>query len=465
MLVQKNIFSDIYKFKNRIALYTKDYEVIKYSQILNDINIFKNYFQSKKTIMILAENTYEFIVCYIAAIRFNQLIILVNPNIDPNDLLNLNKSYSPEYLFCKNKIIPPKNFNKIFNFRDFSFFKNNNKKKFLIHKNLSCLLSTSGTTGSSKFAKISIENLLHNSKGISKLLKISPNDTSITTMPPFYSYALSILNTHLMNGSKIILNDYSLVDRSFWNLFEKFQPNNLNGVPYTYEILERIKFHDMSLSNLKYITQAGGKLKQNLKEKLIKTCAKKKIKFYIMYGQTEASPRITIMPWNLLKKFPDSVGAPLPGGKIKISNKIKSDNLLQGEIIYYGKNVFWGYSKSCKDLNEGNKVRNILKTGDLGYLDKKGLLYVNGRKKRILKIFGIRISLDLLETELYKNNYNCICAGTDEKLIVYLKKNKKISFLELKELIKKITNLMPRFFEIITIKDFKRNKIGKITYI
>ena len=109
-----------------------------------------------------------------------------------------------------------------------------------------------------------------------------------------------------------------------------------------------------------------------------------------------------------------------------------------------------------------NKV--YTKTGDLGYLDKRGLLYITGREKRILKIFGVRISLDLLENELYKKNYNCFCTGTDEKLKIYLKKNKNINFQKLNELIKKITNLMPRFFEIISVKDFQRNKIGKISY-
>lgn len=462
--MQKNIFSNIKKYKNNVALYTKDNEIIKYSQILRDIEIFKKYFKTKKIIIILAENSYEFIAAYISAIRNNQLIILVNPNINDNDLINLNKKYSPEYLFCNKKKNIPKNYKKILDFKNFILLKNYKKKKYSINQNLSCLLSTSGTTGDSKFVKISIHNLLYNSKGISNFLKITSIDKSITTMPPFYSYALSIINTHLMNGAKIILNDYSLIDRRFWNLYKKFKPNNLNGVPYNYEILDKIKFHDMKLKNLRYITQAGGKLNKELKEKFIKTCVDKKISFFVMYGQTEASPRISIMPWELLKKFPDSVGVPLPGGKIMIKNKIKTNKKVEGEIIYQGKNVFWGYSKSFKDLNYGNKNKNILKTGDLGYLDKNGLLYVTGRKKRILKIFGVRISLDQVENELNKNNFKCICTGNDKKLIIYLQKNKDVDIDKFKALVNKITNLMPKFFEIFFVKEFKRSKIGKIIY-
>ena len=226
-------------------------------------------------------------------------------------------------------------------------------------------------------------------------------------------------------------------------------------MPYNYEILDKIKFHDMKLKNLRYITQAGGKLNKELKEKFIKTCVDKKISFFVMYGQTEASPRISIMPWELLKKFPDSVGVPLPGGKIMIKNKIKTNKKVEGEIIYQGKNVFWGYSKSFKDLNYGNKNKNILKTGDLGYLDKNGLLYVTGRKKRILKIFGVRISLDQVENELNKNNFKCICTGNDKKLIIYLQKNKDVDIDKFKALVNKITNLMPKFLKYFLLKNLK----------
>ena len=164
--MKKNIFLDIKKYKNRIALYTKNLEVIKYSHILKDSEIFGKFFQTKKTIIILAENSYEFIVSYVSALKNNQLLILVSPNTDLNGLKILDKNYSPEYIVCNKKKYFQKINNKIFDFKNFSFFQNLKKKKYTINKNLSCLLSTSGTTGDAKFAKISIENLMVNSKGI-----------------------------------------------------------------------------------------------------------------------------------------------------------------------------------------------------------------------------------------------------------------------------------------------------------
>ena len=183
-----------------------------------------------------------------------------------------------------------------------------------------------------------------------------------------------------------------------------------------------------------------------------------------MYGQAEASPRISIMPWELLKKFPNSVGIPLSGGKIIVEKKMNSKNKSEGDLIYKGKNVFWGYSNSYKDLSKKNEINNILRTGDIGFVDKKGFIYITGRKKRILKIFGIRISLDQLESELKKNNYDCLCKGNDKKLQIYIKKNDKFDFLKFNETIKNITNLMPKFFEVIQVNNFKRSETGKIKY-
>ena len=464
---KKNIFSSLHKFKKKIAIYNKYGEKKTYAELLKDADHLSNFFGSKKVIIIFSENSYEFIVCHLAATRSNLVSILINPNINENDLMELYKKYLPEYIFCKKKTNLFGKYEKILNLMNFSLFKIKKSHKYFINSELSCLLTTSGTTGSSKYVKLSRKNILSNTIGISKLLNIKSNDTTITTMPPYYSYALSVINTHLMKGSKIIINDFSIIDKKFWILFNKLKPNNLNGVPYTFEILNKIKFEKMKISNLKYITQAGGKLDDGIKNKLIATCEEKKIKFYVMYGQTEASPRISIMPANLIRKFPKSVGTPMPGGKVWIEDdkhKIILKKNVQGNLVYKGKNVFLGYSHSYKDLGKKNEMKNTLRTGDMGFIDKNGLIYITGRKKRILKIFGIRISLDLLESELRKHNYECICFGNDKKLKIYLKENKKLDINQFNMNLKKITKLSPNFYEIITVAKFKRNEFGKIIY-
>jgi len=458
----RNIFSNLSKFKSNVALINSDLKPITYKELLNDVKKFSKYFKTKKLIVILAENYYEFFVCYVSSIKYNQTLLILNPKAKEEDTLNLFRKYLPDYIFCKKSNNYSGYFTK-FNFMNYKLMQIKKNKKYHINKEISCLLSTSGSTGDKKFVKISRENLLNNTHSISKFLKIKSSDIAITTMPPYYSYALSIINTHLVKGAKIIINNLSFIDRNFWKLFDRYKPNNLNGVPYNYEILDKIRFENINLSSLRYFTQAGGKMEKNLRNKLIKYCYKKKIEFFVMYGQAEASPRISIMPWKLLKKFPDSVGYALPGGKVTIDKEGNSKKK-EGEIIFKGKNVFWGYSSSYRDLEDENKINFLLRTGDVGFIDKKKLIYITGRKKRILKIFGIRLSLDQLENELKKNNYQCVCSGSDKKLNIYILDNKKLNIEYLNKKIIHLTNLSKKFFDIIKVKTLKRNEIGKIIY-
>ena len=132
--MKKNIFSDIKKYKNRIALYTKNFEVIKYSHILKDSEVFEKFFQTKKTIIILAENSYEFIVSYVSALKNNQLLILVSPNTDLNGLKSLDKNYSPEYIICNKIKILQKITIKFLILKILAFFKTLKRKNIQLIK-------------------------------------------------------------------------------------------------------------------------------------------------------------------------------------------------------------------------------------------------------------------------------------------------------------------------------------------
>ena len=184
-----------------------------------------------------------------------------------------------------------------------------------------------------------------------------------------------------------------------------------------------------------------------------------------MYGQAEASPRISILLLKSIEKNNFCAGRPLREGKISLKNK-KYNNYLktyEGELVYEGKNVFVGYSYNYKDLkNEFKKIR-ALNTGDVGYI-KNNKIYITGRKKRIIKIFGIRISLDQLEQELRKNNFVCSCGGDDKKLSISIEKDQKYNISKLNQDIQRITNLNPRYFVVNTVAKFSRTRAGKIKH-
>ena len=225
-----------------------------------------------------------------------------------------------------------------------------------------------------------------------------------------YSYGLSIINTHLEFGAKIYLNEVSPVNVKFWQIVKNQKITNFSTVPQICDFLKRIKFEKFLTKNIKYLAVAGGRTNFETLKYINNVCKFNKINFFVMYGQTEASPRMSYIDVTKNNKI-KSIGKPLVGGKMKIINN---------EIVYFGKNVSLGYAKDIRDLYLGDINKGKLYTGDYGKKDNEGFFYITGRKKRISKLFGLRINLDDIELSLNKRGYKVFLNINDEKIdIVY----------------------------------------------
>ena len=455
----EKIFSNYYKSK--IALVDHDSTEYSYKNIAKDINQF-NFMGFKKSICFLeGSNNYLPILFYIYCLKYKFPIFLVD-NIENESQKKLIDEYTPKYIFLKNKLNKKGYFlkKKISSYYIYQAVLTNYIK---INPKISLLLSTSGTLGGKKFVKLSLSNISINAKQIKKYLKINSKSITITTLPFNYSYGLSIINSHLISGAKIILNQDSVISREFKNKINKYNVTNFGGVPYTYSLLNKINFFETNYPSLIYITQAGGRLDYNDKKKLIDVTKKYKLKLFIMYGQTEASPRISYLPFEKLYKKSESIGIPVPGGIIKLKNnrdKIIRDSFTEGELIYYGKNVSLGNLNKSIDLSKGDKNKGILKTGDIGYFDNDNFFYITGRINRLAKIFGKRLNLDELQKNLNKKGISIICVTDDKFLKIYydsgIIKNKLID-----EIVNQ-TGLNKNFIKVRKIKKFIRNSSGKI---
>lgn len=413
--------------KNKIAIIEND-KKISYQQLFNLAEKITIKIKHDSLVFLMCKNNIISISMYIGLLKKNCKIVLLDLNIDKFYLKKLISRYKPNYiLFSENKEI---NFNsqkyKIENKSDYLVIFGLKKKNYIkINKKISILLSTSGTTGNPKFVMITRNNLKDNTVKIIKSLK--KIGSVITTLPMQYSYGLSIINTHLFSGQTVILNNLSILDSKFIKLYKKYLPNCFYGVPFMFEILLKIKFKFIFHKNLFFLANAGGKIeKKNLKQ-IMNYCKKNNSKFFSMYGQTEASPRMAIN--DCMKndyKF-SSIGNVLNEGKFKIikNNKFINKPNIIGELTYRGKNVFLGYAESHLDLSKKKNIQ-ILYTGDLAKYDKDKYIYIVGRKKRIIKLFGIRLNLDDIEKLLFKyKNCICKCEFNDEKLIIN-RINKKI---------------------------------------
>ena len=309
---------------------------------------------------------------------------------------------------------------------------------------LRLLLTTSGSTGSSKLVRISGDNLDANAESIIEYLQITREERPVTVLPMQYSYGMSIIHTHVMAGAPIILTRHTLMERSFWDRVRRDHVTSLCGVPYTFEMYSRLGLMDMDLPDLRYITQAGGKLTEQRHMQYARWCAKKGIRFYVMYGQTEASPRMGWLPPEKAVEKCGSMGIAIPGGRIDLldedgrpipepmngknpdgirPDKSSSNNMSPvGELVYTGANVALGYALCAADLAKGDEFHGCLRTGDMARRDADDYFYIVGRKKRFIKVGGKRVGLDELEKILRTAfpDLELACAGKDDDLHVYV---------------------------------------------
>lgn len=462
------LFKKLDKFGTSIALVDTNKIKVTYEEIQTNADILKKKIKEKKLILIVAENTLGSILSYVYSIINDYVIIFVDSQLKEDEIKKIINKYRPNSIACQNKklvnLIKKKKYTKIFNTHDNYYFYKTNFKTFKINKKLQILLPTSGSLGSNKYVKISKENIYENTISIIKYLNISKKDKTITNMPYCYSYMLSIINTHLQKGGTIVVSNKSIIQKEFWKIFNNFKLTSFNGVPYIYEIMHKIGFNRFITKNLRYITQAGGKLDTKLSLKLAKLAKKNDFKFFSMYGQTEASPRISFLDpkFSIIKN--GSIGKAIPSTKMWLQNgnKIVKKSFMKGNIFCSGKNIMMGYAENYLDLLTNPRKKNKLDTGDVGYFDEEGFYYITGRSKRFAKIYGNRIDLDEIEVKMKSKKLDIICIGKLNRINIFYNIQSNLKKIE-KELYS-LLNQNLSAFNFIYIKNFPRTSSKKINY-
>ena len=267
------------------------------------------------------------------------------------------------------------------------------------HPDLALLLSTSGSTGSPKFVRLTLDQMLHNAKAIATVLDVRAGEVGCAHLPLHYSYGLSILTSHLVRGAPVLLTERSFTDREFWATAREAAVAHLPGVPFHFQMMQRLRYERLDLPRLRVLTQAGGGLGVEARREAHRFMADRGGRFHVMYGQTEAGPRMTTLAHEDFAIAPESVGKALPGGSFEIVDD-DGHPLGAGEaglVFYRGPNVMLGYAEERADLALGDVQQGRLDTGDIGHLDADGRLTISGRAKRFGKIFGLRVNLDEIE--------------------------------------------------------------------
>lgn len=409
----------------------------------------------KNLIFILCSNTLPSLALYLASLQGGQTACLLPSNIERSLLDHLVEMYNPRWVCQPADMEIPEGYGKVETGIEYDVLEIQNVEQYPIHQDLALLLTTSGTTGSPKMVRLSYSNLQSNAESIAQYLKLSADERPITTLPMQYSYGLSVINSHLQVGACLVLTENAVTSREFWDQFKEHEATSLAGVPYIYQMLKRLRFAEMELPSLRKITQAGGRLDIGLQSYFAELKNSKNIDFYIMYGQTEATARMSYIPPEKLEQKLGSIGIAIPGGRLELDD--------EGQLIYQGTNVMLGYAESKSELSSGDVNKGRLETGDLAEQDEDGYFYIIGRKKRFIKLFGLRINLDdvekLIEKEIGQQAY---CVGNDTKMGVYVQDSRLIS--QAKEVILSHYHLHPTSFKVEYAEQIPRLETGKIDY-
>ncbi len=355
----------------------------------------------RRLVMVEGGNSVEAVVGYLGALGGGHVVLLVPPGGANGQ--RWRTSYAPDVLATAE--------------RGWSYDVVRDGAAHDLHPDLALLLTTSGSTGSPKLVRLSHENVEANASAIAEYLGLHPADRGITSLPLHYCYGLSVLHSHLVAGASVALTDLSVTDPCFWVRVRDTRVTGLAGVPYTFGLLDRVGFADMTLPHLRYVTQAGGRMAPDRVRHWAETGRRQGWDLYVMYGQTEATARMAYLPPDQAVVRPDAVGRPVAGGTFTIDPVDDGSSDGPGEVVYRGPNVMLGYAETPADLALGRTVAE-LRTGDLGRIDDDGHLHVVGRASRFLKLFGLRVDLDAAERILADSGIDAVCTGTDEVLVV-----------------------------------------------
>jgi len=461
-----NYVLNLEKFGSNIAISSEKNGEISYEQLHEYVKLVTVCLTKRALVFCFCRNNAETIVGYLGILNSQCVSIMINGNISIELLEQLNKRYSPEYIWVeKSRIIEFRAPTKVYEFGDYVLLRTQNDFQDDLHPELSLLLPTSGSTGSPKYVRLSHGNLSSNAKSIAKYLDIQSEEKTITTLPSSYSYGLSIINSHLLKGATIHLTEYSLMEKRFWEILGHNDIDSFGGVPYTYKMLDKIKVAETLPQSLRTLTQAGGKLGKKLSLKFAKICQGTGRNFIVMYGQTEATARMSYLPPKYAINKAGSIGIPIPGGEfwlVNESGKVIEDSDVSGELFYSGLNVSLGYAEFRSDLKNGDENNGVLATGDLALRDKDGFYYIVGRIKRFLKIFGNRINLDEIENQLNQTGYEVVCTGSDDQLLIFTTDKNKLQ--EITRYVKKNFHIHSTALKISYIESIPRNSSGKIQY-
>ena len=409
---------------------------------------------------LFCESAVEHLAVYLAALRQGQAITILNDHLSSDRAEALVRAYRPDW------IVASAEQQAAWESLGYTARPAAHDVVFLVatdppdrpepHPDLRLMVSTSGSTGGGKMVRLSERNLVSNAESIAAYMELDPDHRALVTLPLHYCFGLSVVHSHLAVGGTLLLNRASFIQPDFWRFAAEERGNFLAGVPFHFETWQRLGLPKLAAIPLRILAQAGGPLDPKRQEVYRQFAEERGAKFLVMYGQSEATARISYVPSDQLADNLGSIGIAIPRGELRLDPET-------GEIIYEGPNVMMGYATGGSDISRGDDLGGVLHTGDVGAVNGNGLFRIVGRLKRFVKMFGERVSLDELERDLRDRlHVGIACTGSDNKLLVAVDSEEVIETV--KEHLRDTYRLRAAGLTVRHVPELPRLPTGKLDY-
>ncbi len=432
MLIHNFLENSATNYPDKVAVIHDDKRV-SYNQLNTQTNslaahLHANGITSGDRIALLLENSIEYITAYYATLKVGAIAAPLNPALKPDGLQYLLNDLEPTALFTNFKserllkavdlntigfrsliIKTPKQrwHNTPFTVTTFEESlaeqANTANSRNLTTTDLASIIYTSGSTGNPKGVMLSHKNIVSNAKSICQYLDLTEKDIQMVVLPFFYVMGKSLLNTHMAAGGTIVINNRFMYPADVVHQMVEEKVTAFSGVPSTYAyLLNRSPLASCreKLNSLRYCSQAGGHMAKSLKIELRNTLPEH-TQIVIMYGATEAAARLTYLDPTQFRSKIESIGKPIPDVSIRLLDE-KGKELpvgKEGELVASGDNIMLGYWKDPKDTARVLNGQGY-HTGDIGYRDTDGFLYVLRRNDSLIKVGGHRVNPTEIEDYL-----------------------------------------------------------------
>ena len=416
------LFENLAGFGSNPALLVGQAATISYTELTTQADEIAAAVDHRSLVFCLASNSSESVIGYVGLQRAGHVCMMLSASIDELKLRELVVRFKPNFVWAPANRDDAGLGMRVGRHGTYELFRTANHVPQM-SDDLAVLMATSGSTGSPMMVRQTSKNLVSNASSIIESLQLKSDDRALTTLPMNYTYGLSIINSQLQCGGSLIMSDASVMDRAFWSCALDCGATYFGGVPYTYEMLARLGIKRFKGSTVRMLTQAGGRLAPEIVLKMHSECKEIGVDFVVMYGQTEATARMSILPSESVPAKPSSIGRPIPGGSFRVIDPESGREMgigETGELEYSGPNVTLGYAENALDLSKGDEFGGRLLTGDLARFDEDGDFFIVGRRKRFVKLFGNRISLDHVENHIRESGFENACTGVDDRLTVHV---------------------------------------------